>query len=295
MNSSPTSAEGVESELYEVYPDIPLGQGDVIIRRIQGGDVFERVGVVVTADCHLAHKKHRGHLNFVPVLPSSTYLAVTWIDDHLQERRLLAEGELHRVMRDAHSAVLGHISNLTPDRAASWAREAGSDEIQSALRLPAVSPDGDRIAVLADLLKQLDQLSYASFEAARDLLFLFCDARLGKNFRNTAESLSKRLLQLPDDAFFLNGGSELTDPSGYVCYLRLLQRVDESEISLTNNPLLDRGERQYRRIGRVRSPFVYALTQSLGYMYSTIGLPTTYEGLRNEAVTALRARLEGEK
>lgn len=94
------------------------------------------------------------------------------------------------------------------------------------------------------------------------------------------------------DALFLNGGCELNERHGYVCYLRLMQRVDDKEISLTDNPFLDQGERLYRRVGRLRSPFVYHLTQSLGYVYSTIGLPEVYEEAREEAVVRLRAKLE---
>src|SRR5688572_21990116 len=115
MGEAELRTPGREEEILAVAQGASLAQGDVIVRRIIGGDIFTQAGVVVTADCHLAHRKHRGHLNFVPLLPSARYLAVTWMDDQLQERRQLAIKEFHELVRGSHSLLLGQDSTLTPE------------------------------------------------------------------------------------------------------------------------------------------------------------------------------------
>jgi hypothetical protein len=74
----------------------------------------------------------------------------------------------------------------------------------------------------------------------------------------------------------------------YVAYLRLVREVREPEIALLATDL-EKPEVSAKRISRLTSPYVYRLTQQLGDVFASIGLPEDYERNRTGCTNTLRA------
>ena len=50
--------------------------------------VWRRFGVIVTADCDVAHRKHRGVLSFCPIVRLEDYIRLFWLPDQLKDQEL---------------------------------------------------------------------------------------------------------------------------------------------------------------------------------------------------------------
>jgi len=71
----------------EIARAAALHQGDIFewLESRQTGDI---AGVVVTADCDLEKRKHRGRVSYVPVVTLAAYLRVHYLPHKLAPRRL---------------------------------------------------------------------------------------------------------------------------------------------------------------------------------------------------------------
>jgi len=69
------------------------------------------------------------------------------------------------------------------------------------------------------------------------------------------------------------------DDSGYVAYLRLLRELKDNQVAL--KPSSRSFEITHERIAHLKPPYLYRLTQQLGAVFSSIGLPTEYEASRD--------------
>lgn len=251
------------------------------------------MGVIITADCDLAHQKHRGVLNFVPLLRTLDYLAIGWLHQHMIDGQAQLADEICRLVRLAHEAVVGKGNGrLTDERLKEWVLEQDPVDIAAAVAMPP-GDVRDRFLRLAEGMQAIAQADQYAYSDQLRNLKIISGLGFGKKLATISQQVNDYVQKLPGDAFFLNGGANLNEPGGYVCYLRLVQTVSDADVSLTNSALIDGAVRTYRRIGRLRSPFVYALTQRLGDVFSSIGLPTAYEGSRatnaalvREAMTA---------
>jgi hypothetical protein len=97
--------------------------------------------------------------------------------------------------------------------------------------------------------------------------------------------IASKITDLPGDSFFL--GTVLEDrPKGFVAYLRLVREIRGDEIALKHADLRSSSVRA-KRIARLTSPYIYRLTQQLGDVFSSVGLPTEYEDHRRAVLKAL--------
>jgi predicted DNA-binding ArsR family transcriptional regulator len=108
---------------------------------------------------------------------------------------------------------------------------------------------------------------------------------LEKSASTVASDLASTLKKLPGDALFLNEVSP-EHVQGYVVYLRRVIEVNENAIVRTQARLPS--DARYLRASRLRSPYVYALSQQFGAVFSAIGLPTVYESARDALITSLK-------
>ena len=88
------------------------------------------------------------------------------------------------------------------------------------------------------------------------------------------ERLRTSVGSLPEDSFFL-GPIPRTEHQG-IAYLRVLRELSASAIAVRADELRDKSA-QGRRIGRIKSPYKYSLTQRLGAVFADIGLPPEYD------------------
>lgn len=91
------------------------------------------------------------------------------------------------------------------------------------------------------------------------------------------KELSGSLASLPGDAMFIS--SLAADASeGYVAYLRRIHEVNDRDVA--RSAQFNTGK--FIRVGRLRAPYIYALTQQVGSVFGSIGLPAEYETQRTE-------------
>jgi len=245
-------------EIDEVAYSDPLRQGDVLVAKDTSVTPLRRMGIIITADCDLAHHKHRGVLNFVPLLCTLDYLAMGWLHEHIIDGQTQLTEEVCRLVRRAHKAAKGNgTGHLSNGRLREWVVEEEPCNIADALSMP-TGTDRDRFLELTTVLQAITKRDNTLHSGQLSNLSDLSRFGFGKSLSKISQQLNDYMQRLPGDAFFLNGGAMLEEPGGYVCYLRLVQTVSDSDVSLTNSALRDGVDRPYRRIGRLRSPFVYA-------------------------------------
>jgi hypothetical protein len=274
-------------EWAELQPGSPVRQGDVLAALTPDSDSWRQLLVVLTADCDLAGSKHGGALSCVPVLTHVDYL-LSYTYERLRGallERLVRE--LLEVHIKAASSMPG-FPQVSPSRLQQWLVESDTDSVVSTLRL--VGQPALRFRELAREMNILTREVPASITSATRLL---ADAKLvlgdGKSRDKTATSvaadLASSLRKLPGDALFLNEVSP-KHTCGYVVYLRRVIEVDDNSVVRTRSRLPP--DAKFIRTSRLRSPYVYALSQQFGAVFSAIGLPTEYENARDSLLNRLK-------
>lgn len=269
------------AEVRELPPGAAIAQGDVLASVAEEPGTYERLLIVVTADCDLAHEKHAGHISCVPVLEARTYAVHHLLDRDVKkledELETALSGEIRRSQQrdlDPGAAPIGR------ERAIRWALEEGADSVQKTLpsfRIDRMQPIIEALATLESAPREFDPLIEAIGRGRAALNNGSPPEIIARHLGN----LRGRLLELPGDAMFLSRIGPDHD-RGYVAYLRLLPTVARDHIAV-NVPETLQG-RAYERIARLRSPYIYGLTQRLAAVFSSIGLPSDYEEARSSQI-----------
>lgn len=279
------------SECEDVLDARPLGQGDLLRPLEPSKDPWEGMLIVVTADCDLAKYKHAGRLSCVPVLPAATYLAIFYMPKRIEKMRNELAQRLVKLMRKAQSDHLAEFTQpISADRATQWVSQSDPDKICETLKLSPAERDtflpmtqayrSCAEAVSRTLAEQCDVYSMAA-----EVLY-----KPGNTARkNLAGDLAGHLKQLPGDAMFLNYLLDDDAGSGYVAYLRVLRELKEDAVALRSSSRSY--EISHERIGHLKPPYLYHLTQRLGAVFSSIGLPDEYEAERDTRSGELMERL----
>lgn len=224
-----------------VLPHARIHQGDLIRFNDTDNDL-ERLAVVVTADCDLAHNKHARLLTLVPVVSARTILEHYLIPDDCEKRRL-----------DIERYAL-NLSSASTDATA--VRYASLEQFE----LPPGHPGREPFCIARDfLLHRLHAISYSSYQS----LFNAMQSK-GKTADAFNQQLRSRgdLLILPE--------SEQIPIRGHVAWIRRLRQIHYTDVALRTSDL---STKTAERIGRLDSPYRYRLTQLIGQVFADIGLP----------------------
>lgn len=273
----------------------PIAQGDILHCHDADTGPWHQWLIIVTADCDLAHSKHGGALSAVSVLHHRLYLETFRLD------RLSTPIEVKLVdrIRDLMHASINESSagrdiRVTPRRLADWMLEKTPEGIIATLGV-----DGEEAQILRQHIHHFRDLKDAKREgnldatvrAAAEAKVLLGEGRSTARARSgIARDLADSLLRLPGDAMFLNSIAP-EERDGYVVYLRRLHELHESQVFTS----IRRASDGYLRTGRLMPPYIYALTQRLANVFSSIGLPSHYEDQRDETTRILALLLEGDK
>lgn len=291
----------------EGHPTLSAETEAVDIGRLRQGDVIrwetpERpwrwLGLVVTADCDIAHGKHAGTLSYVPILSLEDYLTEITvpvrIDSYLRETLRPNLFKRLRALKDKYrSDFTGQLS----DEALEELLQREPAEVLDTLAVPSEQralPVREITAYRAAILRA------SSRSTLREQVQVLAELRVASDLtkqpdpKKIIDSLHSSFVSLPGDAFFI-GTINPDYRDGAVAYLRFVRETNADEIALAPKDLR-RPNVKGRRVSRLTSPFVYRLTQQLGQVFSDIGLPTDYESRRTALVDRLRASLAaGEK
>jgi hypothetical protein len=267
-------------ECEDVVSNAPLRQGDVIRPLTFSEDPWSGSAVIVTADCDLARNKHNGRLTCVPVLPIEKYLSMFYMPDRIGRLLATAENKLGSMVRQYQLMLEGFDEPIDDKSAAEWVVETPPEDVTHVLGIH--GKDGVLFAAIAKAYCAARANKLTDFKAQ---VMTSCDLQVAlghhreRDVARTArmKDVIQSVERLPGDAMFLNALSDELH-NGYVCYLRVLREISDDEVATRASMRSFRIK--YERISRLRAPFVYALSQQLGSVFSAIGLPEEYEGAR---------------
>lgn len=274
-------------EWTEVHAGMAVRQGDVISAITNQDDSWRELLIVLTADCDLEWAKHSGALTCVPVLRHHDYL-LTFKYEKLRNAlsdRLVAD-LLETHQNDAQASGGG--PTVSPQRMRDWIMEVDTPSIVYALGIHPES--AERFAGAADAIRTIhtehpDSIAAAVQQLARAKVVLRDTKNEERAITAIANEFAVALRALPGDALFINQLSPLhTD--GYVVYLRRVIEVDEDSVVLS--PSRVPHDALYLRMSRLKSPYVYALSQQFGSVFSAIGLPSEYETARESTFERIK-------
>ena len=274
-------------ECADVIGDRPLRQGDIVSPLVASDDHWRGPAVVITADCDLARNKHNGRLSCVPILTLKTYLGLFFLPPRLLRVENAIEERFAVIIRKYQSALDGFDVPISSARAAAWVFESSASAV--ACKFDMSDRDCRELSALENSYSMLKSARTADFELmARALRESQVVLGRQKSDALAAKAQLKELVahveQLPGDAMFLNSIS--TDrTAGYVCYLRLIREISDHEVA--TKPTMRSFQIRYERISHLCAPFVYALSQKLGAVFSAIGLPDEYETARRDCGESL--------
>jgi hypothetical protein len=282
------------STFYEcdvIEDDRPLRQGDIFSWLIPSKNPWQQYGVVVTADCDIAKEKHHEILSYVPILFATDYLRLFYLPKQLRRSLRIIKDELLARIRSAQAKTPEFTEPISEGTAITWVLRSPPEEIVDDL---AITDGRERLRFheLCTLYRDTESAAAAGTFAEQLSAALLLRGRASKNHESARDKLWDEILghvqSLPGDTLFLNTvGINNTD--GYIAYLRLVREIHQSEIAIRQTDLRDSAVKA-RRISRLRSPYVYRLTQLLSDIFSSIGLPREYELMRDSTVVAIGNR-----
>lgn len=263
------------TEVFAEYRDAgstgPLRQGDVI-EAVQPGTKWNRLLLVITADCDFAFDKHQGRVTCVPLLSQQDYL----LELHLPRLRMRHSvkpiRELQAIVHQATGAT------VTDERMLEWCNEVTPDQLLSELSLDEIKAAHGRLAI------ESIQLLSKTVETVPEALEMIVASQLSSsnppsisNARRAArDSIRAIYTSTPGDAMFLSAVGPSYD-QGYFAYLRHLEQVWEPQVG--TGPT--RRQLSHRRVARLQDRYLHALVQRFAMVFMAIGLPSEYESMRD--------------
>jgi hypothetical protein len=261
--------------------DQQLRQGDVIAARREATDPLARVGIVVTADCDIAHSKHGGILSYIPVLSLAEYLESFYLPKQLDRR---AEKLFVKIADEIHKSRVGISSGeqhrIDDTRLREWLIQKDSRAILNRLGITG-GQHADRLAADIEAFARLCAAHSKPLEAQIKAMSSHRKLSQPKKSLSECETDVRRDLSnglsLPSDTVFLSAVGPGYE-AGYVAYLRLVREVDEDEIVVSVSRAFS--EAYWHRISSLKPTYAFHLTQQLASVFSSIGLPEEYEQRR---------------
>jgi hypothetical protein len=278
-----------------------IHQGDIIRWERPDGTEWTQYGIVVTADCDLAHYKTRGRISYVPVVRLATYVHRFWGPDYVAKRVTKTfEGAVAAIRRAHHEH--GFTGDLTETAIADWIGRDEPPMIAAALLNSDCDPKDRRrfefkVAAARSAMECERRLAMMTTEEGH--LYL---EQLTSSFRQIAPEIKGdpaeivsnafegHCSSLPGDVFFVSqipGDGDV----GFFALLRHVSQCEHLDISLDSfqraGPTLP-----FRRVARLCSPYVYALTQNLARVFADIGLPQSHPARLDASVKKFLCRGE---
>ena len=251
-------------------------------------DPWKQVGIIVTADCDLAQGKHGAFLSYVPLLRATDYLRLFVLPQILEKSLRPKVDELHAKLAMIQQALQpAHPQPISPEVLRSWLTELGTSAVLTELGMP----QGAQRDRASELFSLVEHAWLALKTSTFDSLFAAAVAVRGgteTHAQKVRDQLREKLRSLPGDAFYLTSLPEIDD-FGFIAYLRLVREISASAIAIRYTDTR-RSDVKAIRFAKLTAPYLYRLTQQLGEVFSSIGLPTEYEAERDASSELLLSR-----
>ena len=253
------------------YPGQPLAQGDVLRASTADTTSLSYLYFVMTADCDLANKKHHGRLLCVPIVSLRDFVANFKVALDVDRHRALLADDVVKQVQAFRTKQGG--GQLTPARAAEWVGETAADDVLLALGVDRDCTDAVRFRMLCSLFKERVPPALESqiywLQQCREYLDPKAKPDAGVSL---AVQRTRDLLSSPPRDVHLLAEVSPDDREGYVLALRFAEQISDEDISLTPGAT----DSEYRRVARIRSPYVYSIAQQFGTVFTAVGLPNNH-------------------
>ena len=267
------SKDNTSSEIFiieSLSTSSELNQGDIIFWP-QETDDLKKFGIVVTGDCDIANEKCWGKISVVPFFSMQYYLeyfaCIKIFNKISNEIYEILRKELHKKGYDyTKEDIYLYLLQIDADNS--------------------ITKTADECIKVLKHMKGIKKEFSSNFEALRA-------AHEMTPKRNFKASLSNELNN-PAEEFFYLGELEtnILPPQKElpaIAWLRIIREVDISEVALTRTP---QTPRLGARIARLAPVFRYGLTQRLGEIFSSIGLPDEHGRKKKKHITEILKTIE---
>lgn len=269
-----------QNETRRIFDDRDLGQGDILA--LDGfGDApsSPAYGIVINADCDLAHGKTDGVIAILPVYTFERYLEAFWIPSHLAT-------ELEKSVQSA--LKMCGLSEAEGEALVLWLKEV--DHISAAGALITthgvpVNKHKELHALCQTITMLLSQTGFRGFQQ-------YC--RTQKDPKGYArKQLDAAKKSMGDGHFFL---SEIAGQAGIGFVVRMRRIISlEAERCFKTLPSLRSNtsgtSKTAARVARLSPAYQYRIAQLFAYQYSRIGLPDETTALSYLAIDDLVSRI----
>jgi hypothetical protein len=263
----------------------PFLQGDIV--RLMDNDeraVDPGFGIIINADCDLAHCKIDGVVSYLPLFPFDDYFRRFWVPSFIAERKL----ELLQ--------SIAQICGLEKDQANElerWVLEEDVNEVVSKL----AATYSIRHGVIRPKVLELHAIAHSS-EYDLQLLLRLVELQLLKKEEALAKYAKRALKGLGDGHFFINEIAGVA-PVGFVARMRRTYSIGDDVVypSIAEFRLRKPGAIAAKyaiRIARLSNLYRYKIAQLFAYQFSRIGLPDEITALNELAVQAAVLSVGGE-
>lgn len=252
-----------------------IRQGDIIRKLNSKTGEVEKLGVVITADCDIAQRKASERYTWLEILPMAAYVEGPWASEQLRklsEKRSRAVCEyLNAQIRKQNPDLVA----LTHDSLVHWLQNKTAEEILTSVVGQAPVPDNKQLRELKGLeLTVCVDEKQSALSRLKEAWILF----------NINESRQQEFVR---NAFKDSGGfqdyfvlPELPQQAeiGFVVMLRSMGTILANELYFSEqNARIDDRPDAFHRLGRLNDSIRFSITQKLAFLFSRIGMPTTFE------------------
>jgi hypothetical protein len=294
------SVRSVFAECDEITDDRAIRQGDIFEWLSSSSDPYRFLALVVTADCDIAHAKHRGILSYVPILPFFDYLRLFYLPKLIERgmrpladqltKALLAKQVTDEIRRYQVVNRPEFPDPISEQAAIHWVGSRDPIEIADELRISDPKARETFINLVADYSFVDTALRSQLYDDQVEAIIRLRTRGGSLTSENATKVIWKeihdRVKNLPGDAFFI-GCVTARFSRGHVAYLRLVREVSDDEVAIKQTDLQPGSKDRAKRIARMRSPYIFRLTQQLAAVFGAVGLPTEYEDHRQRIVEEL--------
>jgi hypothetical protein len=273
-------------------PEHPLRQGDVVAAQ-PGTESWEnpwtRFGVVLTADCDLAHGKSGPNLVYVPILDHHAYVADVWLPAEADDLARAGRDKLEKQLAGLQSKLgLRHIVAWSADGDDNILRKLSEQlgSIKSGLDTARVSADIVELwhaTIELEVLSKRPQTTQA--RQLRDLLPRLIEHGSAISQKTLGDLASRRrlletaLCSLQDrvdiwlvrELIGLDSDMLELPCFGYIIPLRSFSLLPVEKIDTDRNHWYGNRD-HYLRICRLREPYKFDLIQKFANLFVRVGL-----------------------
>ena len=252
-----------------------IRQGDIIHKLNPRTGETETLGIVITADCDIAQRKAGERYTWLEILPMAAYLEGPWA---LEQLRKLSEKRSKGICEQLNGQIRKlkpEIEALTHESLVQWLRSKTAVDVLTSATGIAPSADDKLLRDLQGfaLTVSVDK-TQSAFRRLKEAWTLF-----GVDEKKQQESVRTAFKDSGgfQDYFVL---PELPRQSGlgFVVMLRSMWTIMASDLYFTEQDarIHDRPD-AYHRVGRLNDGIRFSITQKLAFLFSRIGMPTTFE------------------